>query len=54
MFKRNNLAALAAFSTMMLPQPAFAAGLNGGELSFVWAVPGLTAANCHLCGPCPL
>ena len=29
MFKRNNLAALAAFSAMMLPQPAFAAGLNG-------------------------
>ena len=46
MFKRNNLAALAAFSAMMLPQPAFAAGLNGGELSFVWAVPFIGVLLC--------
>ena len=52
MFKRNNLAALAAFSAMMLPQPAFAAGLNGGELSFVWAVPFIGVLLCIAI--CPL
>lgn len=52
MFKRNNLAALAAFSAMMLPQPAFAAGLNGGELSFVWAVPFIGVLLCI--AVCPL
>ena len=52
MFKRNNLAALAAFSAMMLPQPAFAAGLNGGELSFMWAVPFIGVLLCI--AVCPL
>ena len=52
MFKRNNLAALAAFSAMMLPQTAFAAGLNGGELSFVWAVPFIGVLLCIAI--CPL
>ena len=53
MFKRNNLAALAAFSAMMLPQPAFAAGLNGGELSFVWAVPFIGVLLCiAVCAGC--
>ena len=51
-FNRNNLAALAAFSAMMLPQPAFAAGLNGGELSFVWAVPFIGVLLCIAI--CPL
>ena len=36
MFKRNNLAALAAFSAMMLPQPAFAAGCAKFLASSFW------------------
>ena len=49
---KHNLAALAAFGAAMLPQPAYAAGLNGGELSFAWAIPFIGVLLCIAI--CPL
>lgn len=52
MLKRNFAGALAAFCAAMLPQPAYAAGLNGGELSFWWALPFIGVLLCIAI--CPL
>ena len=52
MFNRNILGVLAALCVMLLPQPAYAAGLSGGELSFYWAIPFIGVLLCIAI--CPL
>lgn len=52
MLNRNFAGAAAVFCAAMLPQPAYAAGLNGGELSFWWALPFIGVLLCIAI--CPL